>query len=69
MTNTIIHSVHKKKTNTESAVIFRLVFTNVIVELNTMIGGEQLNPHAISLNHWLRDKTCQFENSSKEWDR
>lgn len=44
ITNTIIH----KKTNTESAVLFRFVFTNVIVDLNTMIGGEQLNPHAIS---------------------
>lgn len=38
----------QKKTNTESAVLFRFVFTNVIVDLNTMIGGEQLNPHAIS---------------------
>lgn len=44
ITNTIIH----KKTNTESAVLFRFIFTNVIVDLNTMIGGEQPNPHAIS---------------------
>lgn len=47
------HNDHNKyhntqKTNTESAVLFRFVFTNVIVDLNTMIGGEQPNPHAIS---------------------